>query len=62
MGDAFDLVRTALPEQRSEEIASYIIGLAQTGVTDTATLAAQALDFLNEDRELRPEKGSSPFG
>lgn len=46
MGDAYDLVRRALPDADSYNIARAIIGMAEGGIVDTGTLAARTLDLL----------------
>lgn len=46
LGDAYDLVRKAMPEADAYSVARAIIGMAEGGITDTATLAARTLDLL----------------
>ncbi len=43
MGEAFDLVKRAMPDADPDEIATVIVAAAQRGVADAPTLSADAL-------------------
>ena len=46
MGEAFDLVKCAMPRADADEIAMVIIAAAQRGIADAATLTVKALASL----------------
>jgi hypothetical protein len=53
MGEAFDLVKCAMPGADADDIATVIIEAAQRGIADTATLTVKALASLAEAQPQR---------
>lgn len=61
MEDAYDRIVRVFPKLPREEIATYVIDLARTGISNASTLASQ-VEFLFADSKNQFLKGSSPFG
>jgi hypothetical protein len=53
MGEAFDLVKRAMPDVEADEIAMVIIAAAQRGVVDAPALSVEALETLADAQRQR---------
>jgi hypothetical protein len=53
MGEAFDLVKRAMPDVEADDIAMVIIAAAQRGVVDAPALSVEALEILADTQRQR---------